>query len=63
MTSISKHPRTVETVSLLQRQLQKVRHDSLIATRAGDFRKVAQLTLEASRLNEIIAMTEAESQC
>lgn len=38
----------------LERQLQKIRQESLLATRSGDFRKVAQLTREAVRLNEEI---------
>ena len=38
----------------LQRELQQLRHQSLIATRTGDFRKVAQLTLEVARVNRLL---------
>jgi len=40
--------------SAAQRELQQLRHQSLIATRTGDFRKVAQLTLEVARLNRFL---------
>jgi hypothetical protein len=36
----------------LELELQKTRHDSLIAARRGDYRRVAQLTVQASRLNQ-----------
>jgi len=38
----------------LQRELQQLRHQSLIAARTGDFRKVAQLTLEVARVNRLL---------
>jgi hypothetical protein len=37
---------------LLELELQKTRHESLIAARTGDYRRVAQLTVEAARLNQ-----------
>jgi hypothetical protein len=38
----------------LKQQLQRVRRDSLLATRQGDFRKVAKLTTEAAGINRAI---------
>ena len=38
----------------LKLQLQRVRRESLEATRVGDFRKVAKLTTEAAGLNRAI---------
>jgi hypothetical protein len=49
---------TAELKVLVQRQkaleleLAKTRHDSLIAARGGNYRRVAQLTVEAARLNQ-----------
>jgi hypothetical protein len=37
---------------LLELELQKTRHDSLIAARGGNYRRVAQLTMVAARLNQ-----------
>jgi hypothetical protein len=45
--------------SAAQRELQQLRHQSLIATRTGDFRKVAQLTLEVARLNRFLLESTA----
>jgi hypothetical protein len=49
---------TVEAKPALEKELQKLRQQSLIATRAGDFRKVAELTRAASRLNEVLRIRE-----
>lgn len=38
----------------LKQDLQRVRRESLQATRDGDFRKVARLTAEAAQLNKSI---------
>ena len=38
----------------LERELQRIRQESLIATRKGNFRKVAQLTLAAAKVNDEI---------
>jgi hypothetical protein len=38
----------------LRKQLQRKRQESLVAARNGDYRKVAQLTQEAARINRAI---------
>jgi hypothetical protein len=38
----------------LERELQKSRHDSVIAMRKGDFRMVARLTNEVARIHRVI---------
>jgi hypothetical protein len=45
----------------LLKELEKIRAESLIALRNGDFRKVAQLTLATARLNQSIAQAEGYS--
>jgi hypothetical protein len=42
----------------LTEHLHRVRHDSLAASRRGDFRAVARLTCEAARLNRLILAAE-----
>lgn len=42
----------------LQDKLLKTRQESLIAARIGDYRRVAQLTVQAARLNQ--QLTEAK---
>jgi hypothetical protein len=42
----------------MKRELQRVRRDSLLATRTGDYIKIAKLTTEAAKLNA--AISEAE---
>jgi hypothetical protein len=44
----------------LAAELSKTRRASLEATRNGDFRKVAQLTLVAARLNESLSASQAQ---
>ena len=51
---------TPEIISTLRRELQHVRHESLLATRQGDFMKVARLTAHAARLNKSIMDAEGE---
>lgn len=46
----------------LKQQLQEVRQQSLTATRAGDFRKIAKLTADAARLNKAIMDAETAKQ-
>ncbi len=41
-------------IELLRHELQQVRRASLLATRQGDFRKVAKLTTQAADLNKAI---------
>lgn len=41
-------------IDSLKQDLQRVRRESLQATRDGDFRKVARLTAEAAHLNKSI---------
>jgi hypothetical protein len=43
----------------LRTQLEKTRHESLIAARQGDYRRVAQLTVKAARLNQALAEAAA----
>ena len=42
----------VQSIVDLKHALEKIRHDSVMATRRGDFRTVARLTAEAVRINE-----------
>lgn len=42
----------------LKESLQHIRQESLLATRQGDFRKVAKLTTEAATLNKAILETQ-----
>ena len=47
-----------ESISQLRRELQQVRRESLLATRHGDFIKVARLTSRAATLNREISEAE-----
>lgn len=47
-----------EKIESLKRELQTVRRASLLATRQGDYLKVARLTKQAAELNR--AIMEAE---
>jgi len=49
---------TPEALEELKQQLQQVRRASLMATRQGDYMKMARLTAEAAVLNK--AIVEAE---
>jgi hypothetical protein len=51
---------TPEIITSLKRELQQVRQQSLLATRQGDFMKVARLTAQAARLNKSIMDAEGE---
>jgi hypothetical protein len=51
---------TPEIITSLRRELQQVRQQSLLATRQGDFMKVARLTAQAARLNKSIMDAEGE---
>lgn len=48
----------LEELSQFTHQLHRVRQESLIASRRGDFRTVARLTCEAARLNRLILSGE-----
>ena len=48
----------LDQLTALNQQLQRVRQDSLAASRRGDFRAVARLTCEAARLNRAILASE-----
>jgi hypothetical protein len=52
MNSTTTIPGVIAKRPSVEKELQKIRHASLIAVRAGDFRKVAQLTREAAKLNQ-----------
>jgi hypothetical protein len=47
-----------ESVDKLKEQLQQIRRASLLATRQGDYMRMARLTAEAAVLNK--AIVEAE---
>lgn len=51
---------TPELISNLRRELQQVRQQSLLATRTGDFMRVARLTAVAARINKSIMDAEGE---
>jgi len=46
----------------LSQELSFIRKASLTASRNGDFRTVARLTLEAARVNRSIAEVEVQSE-
>ncbi len=48
----------LEQMAQLTEQLQRVRQESLAASRREDFRAVARLTCEAARLNRLILAAE-----
>jgi hypothetical protein len=48
--------------AILARELQKTRHDSLIAMRASNFRKVAELSVRAARLNRELQEARGEER-
>jgi hypothetical protein len=43
-----------EKPEILKSELNKVRHECLLASRQNDFRRMAQLTVEAARLNKAL---------
>ncbi|HYE30500.1 MAG TPA: hypothetical protein VEH27_03665 [Methylomirabilota bacterium] len=45
----------------LKRELNQVRRESLLASRAGDFLRVAQLTARAAELNKRLLAAEGQS--
>jgi len=47
-------------IHALRRELQYVRQASLSATREGNFRKVARLTLQAAQINKSIMDVEGQ---
>lgn len=51
---------TPDLISSLKRELQTIRQQSLLATRQGDFMKVARLTAHAAKLNKSIMDAEGE---
>jgi hypothetical protein len=48
----------IDELTQLSHDLQRVRQESLTASRKGDFRAVARLTCEAARLNRLILTAE-----
>ena len=48
----------IDELTQLTHDLQRVRQESLAASRKGDFRAVARLTCEAARLNRMILAAE-----
>lgn len=50
---------TKAQIEALKQELQEVRRKSLEASRQGDYRKVATLTLVASRINQSVLDAEA----
>lgn len=53
-----KHAISIDEIQQLKQQLQRVRQQSLLASRQDDFRTVARLTAEASQLNRAIQSRE-----
>ena len=51
---------TPEIITSLKRELHHIRQQSLMATRQGDFMKVARLTAHAARLNKSIMDAEGQ---
>jgi hypothetical protein len=49
---------SIDEVQELKQQLQRVRQQSLLASRQNDFRGVARLTAEAAQLNRAIQTRE-----
>jgi hypothetical protein len=49
-----------DVIHTLRRELQHVRQASLSATREGNFRKVARLTLQAAHINKSIMDAEGQ---
>ena len=49
-----------ELITSLKRELHQVRQQSLLATRQGDFMKVARLTTMAAQINKSIMDAEGE---
>ena len=47
---------------LLELELQKARHESLIAARNGNYRRVAQLTVQAARLNQQLEESKVQQE-
>jgi hypothetical protein len=48
----------LDELAQLSAELQRVRYQSLEASRRGDFRTVARMTCEAARLNRLILAAE-----
>jgi hypothetical protein len=46
----------------LKQELIQVRRASLLATEKGDYRTVAQLTIEAARLNQALVVSQVEEE-
>jgi hypothetical protein len=53
-------PASLHTREYLQKKLIEVRKASMFATEKGDFRKVAQLTMEAAQINRQLALPPTE---
>jgi hypothetical protein len=58
---------TTQTLKTIQRQreslkqqLAEVRRASLLATSKGDYRKVAQLTVETARINQALVASQTQ---
>lgn len=52
----SNSPQKSET---LKSELSRIRHESLLATRQNDYRKIAQLTVQAAELNKTLRAMES----
>jgi hypothetical protein len=49
-------------MSKLEKEVQRIRHDSLIAARQGNYQKVAKLTLEIIRLSQAAGLNRRGSE-
>ena len=45
-------------VEELKSELTKIRHECLLATRQNDYRRIAQLTMQAAQLNKALREME-----
>lgn len=45
---------STQRMEALKSELTRIRHESLLATRQNDFRRIAQLTVQAAQLNKAL---------
>jgi hypothetical protein len=62
MNSNSAKGQKITEPQQLRKQLDQNRQNSLLAARKGDYRAVARFTLEAVRLNDALAASDAEAE-
>ncbi|MHC1764665.1 MAG: hypothetical protein AB9869_10210 [Verrucomicrobiia bacterium] len=45
---------STQKLEVLKSELSRIRHESLVATRQNDYRRIAQLTVQAAHLNKAL---------